>query len=393
MTPSIDVEAPRPATGATNGTAPPEPAGLQSAEVKPMIFYTGSLTKKGEDLGKLPKSVFDRFKNPDEYHPRPALISAANVALLLGQPLLLTGDPGVGKSRFAAHLAAALGLGDVLEFPVKSTTTARDMLYSFDELRRFRDTSPAPLESYLAFNALGRAILFSGGKDRKLEQMPGLAYDPVAGKKRPETFGDLYPFGAAAEPRRKVVLIDEFDKAPRDTPNDLLNEIERLRFNIPELGLTLAAHPDFRPIVVITSNSERNLPDPFLRRCVYFDIPFPEPREMLTIVWGQLEELKVHPEWRGFLGTALGFFYNLRTQASLTRNPGTSELLAWLSLLFRDSRIDKTKPIDTKDATVANTLSALAKVSEDQMTAAQFSGGWTPSTPEDLPPADADPHK
>jgi MoxR-like ATPase len=363
------------------------------AKIEPMIFYTGSLKEKGAKLDDLPKSVFDRFKDPGEYHPRPELVHAANVALILGQPLLLTGDPGVGKSRFATHLAAALDLADPLEFAVKSTTTARDMLYSFDELRRFRDKEPAPLQSYLAFNALGKAILFSGGANREVEQVPGLAYDPLRDGKRPRTFGDLYPELSPA-PQRTVVLIDEFDKAPRDTPNDLLNEIERLRFNIPELGLTLTADPNYRPIIVITSNSERNLPDPFLRRCVYYDIPFPFKNEMMRIVCGQLDEFKQHPDWRdAFLGSALDFFYAFRGRAGLTRSPGTSELLAWLSLLLRDSRIDKTKPLKSNDETVKDLLSALAKVSEDQTAAIRYASSWSPSqsAAADAPAAPAAP--
>jgi MoxR-like ATPase len=194
-----------------------------------------------------------RLADPSAYLPPPDLVDAVNVALLLGQPLLLTGEPGCGKTQLASHLAWSLGLGDLLKFETKSDSTAESLFYRYDSLRRFEASSrgdggdPA---RFLTWTALGRAILATLEPDDRL---------------RFRATGD-----DGAQPRRSVVLIDEIDKAPRDFPNDVLNELEHLYFRIPELGDVLVRADDrYRPIVVITSNSERDLPEPFLRRCVF----------------------------------------------------------------------------------------------------------------------------
>jgi hypothetical protein len=195
-------------------------------------------------------------------------------------------------------LADRLNVTSLLRYDVKSTSSGTDLLYYFDEVARFRDSTrriEQPLIRYLRLNALGEAIVRAAGGRAELCSIDGEVLEGDALVRHRDllidAFGETWTRwnGAAiaalllpddkdfaeAEPEHRIVLIDELDKAPRDTPNDLLTEIEDMRFKIPELGLLIKADPDSRPIVIITSNSEKSLPDPFLRRCIYFDIPFP----------------------------------------------------------------------------------------------------------------------
>ncbi|RWP51078.1 MoxR family ATPase [Mesorhizobium sp.] len=182
-----------------------------------------------------------------DYVVSASLLAAVNVALSLGRPLLLTGEPGSGKTLAAFWLAHVLDLGEVLQFDVKSESRAQDLLYSFDAVSWFRESQAAAI---------------SGSKE-KIDKTKHL-YPGVLGR----------AFGWSADPERlSVVLIDEIDKAPRDFPNDLLLELDQMRFRVAEDNNREVICPDGRrPIVVITSNQERRLPDPFLRRCVLHEI-------------------------------------------------------------------------------------------------------------------------
>jgi MoxR-like ATPase len=244
-------------------------------------------------------------------------VDAVNVALLLGQPLLLTGEPGSGKTHLAGHLAWSLGLGELLKFETKSDSTAHALFYQYDSLRRFEASSrgeggdPA---RFLTWTALGRAILATLPPEQR-------ALFHVEGE------DDKSP------PRRSVVLIDEIDKAPRDFPNDVLNELEHLYFRIPELGdVVVRADDSHRPIVIITSNSERDLPEPFLRRCVFHHVAFPDEESVRRIA---LSHLGAHV--RGLdplLDQAISLFTLLRSDAAgLSRAPGLAEFLNWLVVL------------------------------------------------------------
>jgi MoxR-like ATPase len=241
-------------------------------------FYRGQGHSEPKTADALPTVDDEARRRPEDYRATPELAAAVDVALTLGMPLLLTGEPGSGKSGLADSLAWELGLGKPLRFPVKSDTESRDLFYRFDTVGRFHAAQARPADPgsdydradagrFIAFEALGQAILHAKppGIERELRLPPGSVDHPGA-------------------PRRSVVLIDEIDKAPRDVPNDILVEIERMEFGIPELSgggralVRVALSPDearHRPIVIFTSNSEKALPDPFLRRCVYHHLGFP----------------------------------------------------------------------------------------------------------------------
>jgi len=281
-------------------------------------------------------------------------VDAVNVALVLAQPLLLTGEPGSGKTQLAYNLAWELGLSEPLKFEIKSTTQARDLLYTYDTLGRFlRDKDhPEPL-AYLTYNALGLAILRAGKHSADAEYLP-IGFQRGPGE-------------------RSVVLIDEIDKASRDLPNDLLNEVEHMYFRVPELGSTaIRADPDLRPILVVTSNSDKDLPDAFLRRCIYYNIPFPEPQRLREIVLRRLGE---YVGGDGFVSDVLEVFMGLREERlALQKKPSTAELLGWIVSL-RDGA-EEANPLAAYPELALATLSNLAKTADDYEKAAQFVREW-----------------
>jgi MoxR-like ATPase len=321
-------------------------------------YYHGHGEQRMDVPVSLPGSRRAQMLNPQNYLADAGLIDACNVALLLGQPLLLTGEPGTGKTEFAASLAWELGLGKPLKYETKSTTTARDIFYIYDALKRFQDAqSSINCENalpYISYQALGEAIIRTR--------------DPVEVK-------DYLPIGFDhPQITRSVVLIDEIDKAPRDFPNDILNELERMYFRIPELGGALIqADPLLHPIVIITSNSEKDLPDAFLRRCVYYNIPFPGIERLKQIVSGRLGLYAAGSS--EFINDALELFNELRSPASgLRKNPATAELLDWM-LSLRGMGGDAENPL--ADPTLAlRTLSNLIKTAEDQKKAEGIVQRW-----------------
>jgi MoxR-like ATPase len=284
--------------------------------------------------------------DPAGYLADEGLRDAVNVALALGQPLLVTGEPGTGKTQLAASLAYELGLPSPLVFHTKTTSTARDLFYRYDALGHFHDAQfrkeEARAEDYIAYEALGLAILLS---------MP----PPDANPSLPAHLRDLGPV-------RSVVLVDEIDKAPRDLPNDVLNEIDNMSFTVRETGRTFSADQSYRPIVVLTSNSEKNLPDAFLRRCVFYHIAFPDRARLAKIVRRRLRlDSSFTPQ---MLEHALEHFEKIR-DLTLKKKPATAELLAWLKILDR-RRIDVGSLQRGEAEALTFTYAILSKSKEDQ---------------------------
>jgi MoxR-like ATPase len=321
-------------------------------------YYTGDANaRRREVAAKLPGSRRPGQTDPAGYKPDKGLIDAVNVALLLGQPLLVTGEPGTGKTQLAHSVAWQLGFDLPLIFETKSTHTARDLFYTYDTLSRFHaaqtgEGSQRNLD-YITYNALGIAILRSNDESDVKQWLP---HDFEHGGRR-----------------RSVVLIDEVDKAPRDFPNDLLNEVEGMYFKVPELkNARISAGEDMRPVLIITSNSEKHLPDAFLRRCIYYNIPFPEPDRLAEIIMSRIGSF----DGNELLSDALKFFSKLREPNSgLRKRPATAELLSWL-ITLREQGMDPKSPLKKDPDTARSTLSALVKSVEDQTIASAMLDDW-----------------
>lgn len=235
----------------------------------------------------------NQFKGTQQYLTSLELRDAVNVSIALERPLLIKGEPGTGKTRLAEAIAQDLGL-PLLNWTIKSTSKAKEGLYVYDTIQRlndarFGDKDIRDIAPYIKFGPLGRA--FKGNE-------------------------------------RVVVLVDEIDKADMEFPNDLLHELDRMSFFVDETGETVTAQK--RPIVVITSNNEKELPDAFLRRCVFHYIAFPDVELMREIVRVH------HPEVEAkLLEQVLLSFYWLRNQPEIRKRPSTSELVDWISALLR----------------------------------------------------------
>jgi MoxR-like ATPase len=310
-------------------------------------FYLGegaSLSRRGLQL-----PLFEPFAKNDPacYIAEKGLRDAVNVALALGQPLLVTGEPGTGKTQLAYSLAYELGLGEPLVFQTKTTSTAKDLFYRYDALGHFQKSrfdKETVIENYIAYEALGLAILFSLNP---AEANPHL----------PEHLRDNGPV-------RSVVLIDEIDKAPRDLPNDVLNEIENMAFTVKETGQPFKAEQSYHPILVLTSNSEKNLPDAFLRRCVFYHISFPDAERLKAIVQSRIKNNSdFTPQMRDH---AILHFEAIR-KLMLIKKPATAEFLAWVQIL-EQMQLDVNDPKSDASAALSSSYSILAKNKEDRET-------------------------
>ena len=236
---------------------------------------------------------FLRFQGTEGYIASPALVDAVNAAVALERPLLIKGEPGTGKTLLAEHVARGLGM-PLEKWHIKSTSKAQEGLYVYDTVQRlndarFGDGDVADIRSYIKLGPMGRTF---------------------------------------SEKDQHVLLIDEIDKADLEFPNDLLRELDEMRFTVMETGEEVVAR--HRPVVIITSNNEKELPDAFLRRCVFHFIEFPERELMKQIVAVHHPNLDAQ-----LLDQVLVKFYWLRGQSELRKKPSTSELIDWIAVLLR----------------------------------------------------------
>jgi len=234
---------------------------------------------------------FSQFKGSKDYIAAMDLQNSVNVAIALGRPLLIKGEPGTGKTMLAKSIAGSLDLKLII-WNIKSTTKAQEGLYVYDTVQRlydsqFGDLDVSDISQYIKLGRLGEAFSCD---------------DPV------------------------VLLIDEIDKADLEFPNDLLWELDIMNFYIPETGQTVVAKR--RPVVIITSNAEKELPDAFLRRCIFHYIDFPDPEMMSEIIKVHYPDLEER-----LLQQAMEAFYALRGVSGLLKKPSTSELLDWIKAL------------------------------------------------------------
>lgn len=290
--------------------------------------------------------------SPEGYQPSGKLRNAVNVAILLDKPLLVTGEPGTGKTLLAASIGQDLGLGAPLEFVAKTNSIARDLFYHYDSLRHFHDAN------------MKKAT--DGAKEEPKSEKERLEQAQQEYKPYIEFVGLGKAIKLAKEEgKRSVVLIDEIDKAPRDFPNDMLREIEKMEFKVIETGEVISAPKDMKPIVVVTSNSERLLPDAFLRRCVYYHIEFPDREELMQIVRSRLKDPQaaeaVHYDDKQLYW--LVDHFNMVREVCRKKDPATAELLAWIRLLDTIGFNPAVQP-PQKDLLLLS-YSALAKHAED----------------------------
>ena len=268
-----------------------------------------------------------KYEGSDQYVATPDLMLAVNAALTLKRPLLVKGEPGTGKTMLAEEVAASLGL-PLLQWHIKSTTKAQQGLYEYDAVSRLRDSQLAGLDGAERVRDIRNYIVQ----------------------------GVLWQAFTAEQP--VALLIDEIDKADIEFPNDLLRELDRMEFHVYETRETVRAR--HRPLVFITSNNEKELPDAFLRRCFFHYIKFPEAQTMRRIVEVHFPGLQ-----QELLAAALKSFYDVRGLPGLKKKPSTSELLDWLKLLLAEEIPVEALRSGDEQVAIPPLLGALLKNEQD----------------------------
>ena len=264
-----------------------------------------------------------RFEGTNSYVATPDLMLAVNAAITLQRPLLIKGEPGTGKTMLAEEVAGALGV-PLLQWHIKSTTKAQQGLYEYDAVSRLRDSQ------------LG---------DEKVKDISNYIVKGVL-------------WQAFEQGKPSVILIDEVDKADIEFPNDLLRELDRMEFHVYETRETVRAV--VRPIVIITSNNEKELPDAFLRRCFFHYIKFPDKDTMGRIVDVHFPNLK-----KDLLREAMEVFFELREVPGMKKKPSTTELIDWLKLLVAEDIPPEALRSKDKKTVVPPLAGALLKNEQD----------------------------
>jgi MoxR-like ATPase len=264
-----------------------------------------------------------KFQGSDQYIATPDLMLAVNAAITLKRPLLIKGEPGTGKTMLAEEVAQSLGMR-LVEWHIKSTTKAQQGLYEYDAVSRLRDSQLGDERVKDIQNYIVKGVLWQAFD----------ADEPVA------------------------LLIDEIDKADIEFPNDLLRELDRMEFYCHETHQMIKAK--HRPLVFITSNNEKELPDAFLRRCFFHYIKFPEAQTMEAIVAVHFPNLK-----KELLSAAMKTFFNIRNLPGLKKKPSTSELLDWLKLLLAEDIPLSALQSEDQNISVPPMVGALLKNEQD----------------------------
>jgi len=268
-----------------------------------------------------------QFNSTDNYIASSSLKQAVNAAIMLEKPLLIKGEPGTGKTMLAEELARSLDT-ELIQWHIKSTTKAQQGLYEYDAVSRLRDSQLGDERVHDIGNYIVKGKLWQA-----------FTYAELNGK-------------------RPVLLIDEIDKADIEFPNDLLLELDKMEFHVYETGERIIAKE--RPIVIITSNNEKELPDAFLRRCFFHYIDFPSNEEMQQIVDVHYPNVK-----QDLVRQALEVFFNLREANGLKKKPSTSELLDWLKLLMAEDIDAKTLHDKSQKGGLMPMFGALLKNEQD----------------------------
>ncbi len=362
-----------------------------------MEFYRGDGKKPDAEqkirTASLTPEMFVAQTAPDRYRLKAdesgpdadmRVVRGVNTALAMRMPLLVSGEPGSGKTQLGFAIAHELGKPKPFKFVTKSTSIGRDLFYSYDAIRHFQAAQTkgetaavnADPRDFIEYAPLGLAVLMGMPLSQRTHFLSRQFLNedrPYAMTPERRRVRDLL---ASAEARQCVVIIDEIDKAPRDFPNDLLAEIESMSFRIPELdGVETPALDDhLRPIVVITTNSERQLPDAFLRRCAFVHLDYPRGEALEAILAARLDGL--FAVGVPFVRDVQAFYENLREQRILDKPPGTAELLQFLQAAA-ERRVNPELGIEAQEPIARDCVSLLGKTETDQDHIRRALANWT----------------